>query len=282
MKGKLIKLKDKLKKIFKSKSAKLLICTVHFREKKWVKVQENYLNKYTNLDFIVIAVTSADLEPSLPSHWIKIRDNGIKDHATKLNIAGDIAYHIANKDDIIVFLDSDCFPIANWCDRITKYLDEKKVVAVQRIENVGDQQPHPCFACMKAKTWKLIKGDWRRGYEWNNSNGEKVTDVGGNLLQILNQEKISWHKIHRSNTFNPHPLFFGIYGSIVYHHGAGSRTSISRADEWEVKSSCESSLKTSNNFKTLWEERKIKNTEMSNFYFKKIMNATNLLDLFQP
>lgn len=277
-----IKLKGKLKKTFNKRSIKLFICTVHFRNKKWIEIQNEHLNKYTNLDFRVIAITSEDIESSLPSHWIKIRDNGIKDHAKKLNIAGDIACQMAQNDDIIVFLDSDCFPIANWCDQVTKYLDEKRIFAVQRIENDGDPQPHPCFACMKAKTWKLIKGDWRAGYEWKNPNGKEVTDVGGNLLQIVNREKISWHKIHRSNTFNPHPLFFGIYGGIVYHHGAGSRSPISRADLREIKTECELNTNTCNNYKTLREERVIKNKEMSTYYLKEIMKGTNLLNLFQP
>ena len=32
--------------------------------------------------------------------------------------------------------------------------------------------------------WKKIKGDWKKGHFWKNSQGERVTDVGANLLKI--------------------------------------------------------------------------------------------------
>lgn len=257
-----------------------MICTVHYRLKYWPKIQDHYLQKHTKSPFKVIAFTSTDIESSLPTNWVKIRDSGIKSHSAKLNIAGDIAYQLANDDDILVFIDSDCFPIANWCDQISEQLDKESIAAVQRIENDGDQQPHPCFACMKAKTWKLIKGDWSMGYKWQNSKGDLVTDVGGNMLQFINKEKISWHKIHRSNTFNPHPLFFGIYGDIIYHHGAGSRAPISRADLRELQDEYQACIKMGNDPETINQERTAKNLEMSNYYFKKIINGDNLLDVF--
>jgi hypothetical protein len=34
----------------------------------------------------------------------------------------------------------------------------------------------------------------------------------------------------RTNRRNPHPLFFGVYGDVIYHHGAGFRLPISRVD----------------------------------------------------
>ena len=47
---------------------------------------------------------------------------------------------------------------------------------------------------------------------------------------MLQSEATPWHSLLRSNVVNLHPVFFGIYGDLVYHHGAGSRKSLSRLD----------------------------------------------------
>ncbi len=57
-----------------------------------------------------------------------------------------------------------------------------------------------------------------------------MTDVGGNLLKILNDGGYQWYPLLRSNTTNLHPLWFGIYADIVYHHGAGFRDPECRID----------------------------------------------------
>lgn len=210
------------------------IITVHYSKKEWIEIQNKYIRSYTSLPHKVIAIVSEGLEDITPKDWTVVRDGGIKDHATKLNIAGDLITGLIKDDDIIVFLDSDCFPIANWCDHILNLLSQKQIIAVQRLENLGDIQPHPCFSCIKAHLWREIKGDWRMGYKWQTSSGHQVTDVGGNMMQILGERGIDWHPIHRTNTFNAHPLFFGIYGDIVYHHGAGSREKVDRVEASEA------------------------------------------------
>ena len=53
---------------------------------------------------------------------------------------------------------------------------------------------------------------------------------GGTILETLNQKSIIWGKILRSNKLDIHPLFFGIYGDVIYHHGAGFREPISRIE----------------------------------------------------
>src|SRR5215216_5361638 len=50
-----------------------------------------------------------------------------------------------------------------------------------------------------------------------------MTDVGGNLLGLLEAAGIDWHPMLRTNKVNPHPLQFGVYEDLVYHHGGGFR-----------------------------------------------------------
>jgi hypothetical protein len=57
--------------------------------------------------------------------------------------------------------------------------------------------------------------------------GLKHHDLGTALLEKLEARGIRWHPILRSNAWNPHPVWFGVYGGIIYHHGAGFRRSLS-------------------------------------------------------
>ena len=47
--------------------------------------------------------------------------------------------------------------------------------------------------------------------------------MGGNLLGLLEDAGIDWYPMLRTNKVNPHPLQFGVYEDLVYHHGGGFR-----------------------------------------------------------
>jgi hypothetical protein len=101
-------------------------------------------------------------------------------------------------------------------------------MSIRRDENDGDIQPHPSFCATTAIFWKKIDGDWSPGHTWKNNSDQIVTDTGGNLLEKLKGHK--WYPMLRTNDINLHPLFFGIYSDIIYHHGAGFRSPVSRVD----------------------------------------------------
>jgi hypothetical protein len=104
-------------------------------------------------------------------------------------------------------------------------------MAVRRDENLGDCQPHPLFCATTVGFWKDIEGDWRAGGAWINSAGREVADVGGNLMVKLRERGIEWLPLLRTNTSNPHPVWFGIYDHRIYHHGAGFQaTRVERVD----------------------------------------------------
>jgi len=156
----------------------------------------------------------------------------IREHAVKLNLLAEvIRAHSTDDNDRILFLDGDAFPIGDLAPLLAEKLASHPLAAVQRLENNGDRQPHPCFCVTTVGFWKSIGGDWKEGFSWNDRAGKPVTDVGGNLLGILEQRKIEWAPLVRSNRRNLHPLLFGIYGGTIYHHGAGFRDEkVSRAD----------------------------------------------------
>jgi hypothetical protein len=144
-------------------------------------------------------------------------------HSDKLNHLAIEILHEAPDDDLLMFLDGDAFPIADPMPLIADGLARAPLLAVRRPENAGDPQPHPCFCVTTVGAWRMLRGDWSQGYRWTNTEGRRVSDVGGNLLRQLELTQTPWVPVLRSNRKELDPIFFGIYGDVIYHHGAGFR-----------------------------------------------------------
>lgn len=148
-------------------------------------------------------------------------------HYLKLNFLTDKVLNDSNtKDtDILLYLDGDSFPIAPLDNFIETKLKRYELCGVQRLENGFDIQPHGCFTLTTVKLFKRFdKYIWDNGYAWSNLHTDSFrTDVGGELLRKLIEHRIDWYPLHRTNTVNIHPVCFGIYDDLIYHHGAGFR-----------------------------------------------------------
>ena len=57
----------------------------------------------------------------------------------------------------------------------------------------------------------------------------------GGVIEWMKKNKYDYYPIVRSNKTNLHPLYFGIYENLIYHHWAGSRRMITRADRLRHK-----------------------------------------------
>jgi hypothetical protein len=254
--------------------------TVHWKSDFWIEPQLRQIGLSTTSAYRVYSFfTDLDIERH-KSKFYYASETAITDHATKLNMLADIACsETEGPGDLLVFLDSDAFPVVPWEDFVREKLKSNVLVAVRREENLGDPQPHPCFCVTTAKFWKEEKGDWSKGYQWKNSSGNLVTDVGGNLLMKLNEAGMPWHPLLRSNIVNLHPLFFGVYGDLVYHHGAGSRKLSSRLDWEAVKNGSSKSiyfLLSLIGLKQLLLNKRVKaNKDMSVLIMKQILEDSN-------
>lgn len=195
-------------------------------------MQRQYLERHVARPFEVWSSLQG-IEDSFASRFDRVFDQGgVRNHANKLNqIASEVCDEAA-PNDLLLFLDGDAFPIADLEPLLAEKLSAAPLVAVQRSENLGDYQPHPCFCVTSVGTWLRIRGDWGAAATWKVSGlrYDSVTDVGGNLLRRLEVTHTEWIPLLRSNGHNLHPLFFGIYGDLVYHHGAGFRDPASRID----------------------------------------------------
>jgi hypothetical protein len=209
----------------------IYIATIHWQSDYWIDIQERYFKKFIPKPYSVYScLNGIDIEPH-KDKFEYINTENIKDHGTKLNLLADKIIRNGKDDDLLLFVDGDAFPITDVRLLAKKYLSQYPLIAVQRKENLGDIQPHPCFCLTTVKFWKAIKGDWQKGnFTWKNDEGWDVNDVGGTLLQVLNEKNIEWMPLIRSNKFNLHQVMFGIYHDAVYHHGTGFRKPASRID----------------------------------------------------
>jgi hypothetical protein len=200
------------------------IVTVHWRTADWIEPQLRFIRRNFPGDTRVYASLNG-IDDEHRAHFAYAADLP-GTHPEKLNALAEVVSDQARPDDHLVFLDGDAFPIAPITPAI---LQGRPLAAVRRDENLGDPQPHPCFAVTTVAFWNSIAGDWRPGYPWTNKLGYKTTDVGANLLRILRDRNTEWRPLLRTNQVDLHPLWFAIYGDVVYHHGAGFRGRVGRS-----------------------------------------------------
>jgi hypothetical protein len=224
---------------------KLYILSAHWKEVDFINIQHKYIKENIDMPYELWSTMDGFPESVFNDYKSKFdyceksrcRKGPHTFHSEKINLLASKVLEVAKDNDILLFIDSDAFPLQPVKNYITEKLKEYDLCAVQRLENLGDIQPHPCFCFTTVGLWKQIKGDWNAGYKWIDSRKQERTDVGGNLLKQLNDNNVKWFKMIRNNVYNPHALFFGIYDSIVYHHGAGSRQKFTKYDKNNVETS---------------------------------------------
>ncbi len=213
------------------------VATVHWRDDRFIDVQLRYLQRHVEPPLRVYAFLN-HLPAGHDGKFFYTSDAPLKSHAVKLNLLADmICFAADSDDDWIVFLDGDAFPVAPLRPALTEPLREHGLVAVRR-EEKGALQPSPCFCVTTVGLWRRLGGDWQRiGRATNENRAQRSpsADVGGRVLRALDREGIDWYPLLRTNTWNPHRLFHGVYGDLIYHHGAGFRPRIDRADRARLR-----------------------------------------------
>jgi hypothetical protein len=200
----------------------LYIATVHYASPQWIEIQTRHLREHISVPYQTWSSLQG-IDPSYARHFDRILEQGGL-HAAKLNHLAMEICHEAAPEDLLMFLDGDAFPIADPMPLITEALARAPLVAVRRAENVDEPQPHPCFCVTTVGTWRTLPGDWTAGPMWPGARGVRTTDVGANLWRRLELTETPWVPVLRSNRVDLDPLYFGVYGDVIYHHGAGFRS----------------------------------------------------------
>jgi hypothetical protein len=212
----------------------LHIATVHYQSPRWIDIQSRYLRENISVPYQTWTSIEA-IDRSYADRFDHVLEQRGA-HAGKLNQLALEICHVAAEDDLIMFLDGDAFPISDPMPLIGESLAKAPLVAVRRAENLEEPQPHPCFCVTTVGSWRRVRGDWSLGYPWRSAAGRIISDVGGNLLRALELSNTPWIPVLRTNETDVHPVFFAIYGDIIYHHGAGFRDAfVTRADREQLR-----------------------------------------------
>lgn len=193
----------------------------------WPNVQKRFLDKYVGKYKHYASVVPATKEFENLYDFSELRFKETKmypecDHRGRLFLLADNAvtrFNVAD-EDLICFLDSDAFPISeNFENFMQRHTERHTVVAVHRRE-VEESRPHISCLCMSAKTYKE-----RIGLGLRKKYGVDYIKVTEHWVRARNRmmKELKWKKMWRTNVKSLYPTLFGVYGGVVYHHGAGSR-----------------------------------------------------------
>jgi hypothetical protein len=217
-----------------ARAARIHVLSAHYKSARWLSLQLRCLEAFAlrpyRLAWSLEGISLAQVPRRRPQTASVVSQSG--EHADKLNALAEQAVAEARDDDVLMFLDGDALPVARL-DAVVDLARSGRLVAVRRDENDGDPQPHPSFCVVSAGLWREIEGDWAPGPVWLDCTGAAVTDVGARLGQRLKQRGIGWTPLLRTVHHDLHPLWFGVYGDLIYHHGAAFRFPRSRADAAE-------------------------------------------------
>ena len=219
-------------------NSKIHIMTVHYRSSRWLDLQLKKINKHCKNFKIYTIYNKMDKMSSYKKYFDycklgRVRKKGVSfegiprkswNHWTKLN---NLTRKVVNNgdtkdDDILIWIDCDAFPVADVNDFIETKLKEFEFFAINRKELNNSVIPHPSFAGCKVKFWKKHNLSWE-GIPHARI-GKETHDTGGKIYEMLTKNKIDWYKLNLSHTLTPHQYYFVVYDSLIYHHGAGTRS----------------------------------------------------------
>ena len=202
------------------------------REGKWLSLCLTQIVKHTKWPNYRIYVWNNNIEDNYVTELIKETPNAKIFEAspnTKLKHIHAVPlqrlYQIAKKDKVsfIVTMDTDAFPVKdNWLTYLIQQLNRKTVISgVWRDELEKYIKPYIHASCL-CTSINFIDTHRLRFDKVDIASDEKMDTVGCFTSVAKNNGK-SLFKLKRSNVNELHYLMGGLYGNLIYHHGAGSR-----------------------------------------------------------
>jgi hypothetical protein len=150
-------------------------------------------------------------------HWRLIRLGRLLErrHPKALDY---LVRRVAPSAEYLVTLDTDSFPVReDWLDVLSAECDRTGTIAgVYRDEMVPALPAfiHVSGLCVRPPSLRDLDVAFGR---------RQSQDVGQNLTEAVVRAGKKIAPMRRSNAVNFHFLMGGLYGDIIYHHGAGSR-----------------------------------------------------------
>jgi hypothetical protein len=135
-----------------------------------------------------------------------------------------LARKVPGDFDYIVTLDNDSFPVRNdWLDALVSECEHGAAVAgVYRDEMAPAIEPfiHVSGLCVRRRDLRDLGASFGKGVHRDIPHNQ---DVGQRISYEFTRLGRALAPLHRSNAVNFHFMLGGMYGDVIYHHGAGSR-----------------------------------------------------------
>jgi len=135
-----------------------------------------------------------------------------------------LARKVPSDFDYIVTLDNDSFPVRDdWLEVLLDGCERGAALAgVYRDEMAPEIAPfiHVSGLCVRPGELRALGVSFGREA---NPEIEHNQDVGQRITYELTRRDRTIAPLKRSNALNYHFLLGGLYGDVIYHHGAGSR-----------------------------------------------------------
>ena len=254
------------------------MCTVHIGpDPFWAKIQSAAIRRHLT-GAIVVAAQDEDIGGSMYFDRVESMEGILRD---KLDVlAGLVCQEMSGSDDdILIFLDGDAFPVSDLAAFAEAALAEAPLAAICRRE-AGEDFPHPSFCVTTVGCWREIEGTWALAA--GVSEESPINDDGAMLRDILRRRHVNWTPILRSNAWDLHPVFYGIYGGAIYHHGAGFRMPVSAADRnlWR-HAAPEGTWTSRDKYEFFFEVVARQNSVLDQFLRRLIVRVPTFYELFQ-
>jgi len=210
------------------------ITSTHYQDPYWIKIQLDSIKKHIKVPYKTYMAHAAmpEMYESFESEVDFLYQHTMKKGSKFHNMDGTryCVPHIKKNmgpGDIVIKIDSDAFFINDIDEKYVKFVNDNKFIAMKEPLHEADttlHTPHPAYYAFTSKFLNDGLTDALTKLQPRNSNW------WGGVISWLSHHKIEWKPMTRSNEVNLHPIYFGLYGDLIYHHWAGSRHMITRFD----------------------------------------------------
>lgn len=199
---------------------KLLVVSAHLDGPNcdlWRRLQWEFLQQNTKCDWDYLVLANG-CDTSLFNHAMSVLYfDKVESHQKALSVLVEFFRHTDHTH--LLVLDSDAWPVRDdWVEIADNIIGDRFYTAVMRTENYDDF-PHPSACFIRRSFVDYIDFGFKAR---SNLYGQTISDVGTAMPQSVDGV-MAWVPLLRTNKWNPHPVCFGVYGDLFYHHGAGSR-----------------------------------------------------------
>ena len=134
-------------------------------------------------------------------------------------------YHLARQEGatVIVALDSDAHPLrSGWLKELLAALDSGAAIAgVWRAEMAPAIRAHVHASCLCTTVAFIERYQLR--FDFDNTHSQEKTDTLAHFTWVAEANNLPIYRLSRTNQRQFHYWMGGIYGDLIYHHGAASR-----------------------------------------------------------